>query len=612
MPVSAVMQIDELFQRGLVEDLDRHLAVMMLRLDPAADERLAWAVLLLSQASREGHVCISIPQLAGTPAWQQTDEPGVTLPQGADWLQALQLSPLVGNDPADEAVPLVLDRDGRFYLSRYWQYETNLAKALLRLSGGTQPPVDEARLRQGLARLFDRQSAESPDRQKLAAALAVYRRLAVISGGPGTGKTSTVVRLLALLLEQSPDRLPRIALAAPTGKAAARMQEAIRRARDSLAVTEEIREAIPAQATTLHRLLGVKPKSIHFRHNADNPLPLDILVVDEASMVDLALMAKLLDALDDRARLILLGDRDQLASVEAGSVMADICGQAPGFSAAFADSLSKATGEAVGGEETAEFADSVIELRHSYRFGADSGIGRLAQAINQGDDRRALALCKNAQYADLQAVFEAQGAALVEEVRRDIVEAYRPYRQAKTIEDAYAAFESYRVLCAHWQGNTGVDVLNRRVESLLTRAGLIKPEQIWYEGRPVMMIRNDYSLGLFNGDIGLTLPDSEGHLRVWFPKEDGGFRALSPMQLGEHQTVFAMTVHKSQGSEFDRVLCLLPDRPSAVLSRELLYTAVTRAKNSVLLAGPSGVFQGAVRQRMSRDSGLADQLWGKL
>ncbi len=513
----------------------------------------------------------------------------------------------------ERLTPLVLDLD-RLYLQRYWRFECDVAGFLLQRSEplGVAPES----IKPSLQRLFG-DAAVQPDWQKVAAAAVVNRRFGVISGGPGTGKTTTVIKLLALYIEQQQavGNSPRIRLAAPTGKAAARMAESISAARGGLDLAPGIARLIPQDASTLHRLLGVRPGSRGFRHHAENPLHLDLLIVDEASMVDLPMMARLLAALPQNARLILIGDRDQLASVEAGSVLGDICSWPGelGYGEAQAEYLSRACGlgrtELVAADARA-IADSLAQLRTSYRFGADSGIGQLARAVNRGDESQFQALWQQG-FADIawHRLDSAGYQALIDRC----VQGYRAYLQAsKAGEPAaqvLAAFGRFQLLCALRNGPYGVAGLNERIEQALAHAGLIAPQGHWYAGRPVIVTRNDRALDLFNGDIGITMENAEGELRVWFD-QGGEARALLPSRMPEHDTVYAMTVHKSQGSEFDQTLLLLPPEDAPVLTRELLYTGITRARQQFELYAPESLLKRVIGRRTQRASGLAGRLWG--
>ncbi len=576
--------------------LERAFVASLQRLEPDAPEAVLLAAALCCEALGRGDVCLPLARFAGKRPWPESD---ALLPRLELWRDQLQGSRLVGK-PGDYA-PLTLDAD-RLYLARYQAYEQQLAEQLLARAGDA-PSVDEAQLSESLARLFAF-NQQSPDWQRLAAAQAVRRRLAVISGGPGTGKTTTVVRLLAALLEQPGGERLAIGLAAPTGKAAARMAEAIRNAKASLPVSDAIKAALPDDARTLHRLLGSRGDSPKVRHDTANPLPLDVLVVDEASMVDLALMAKLVAALPPKARLVLLGDKDQLAAVEAGAVFAELC-EGRGFDAQAASDLQRITGQPVPAQAPrSQLGDAVVLLTHSHRFAGDSGIGELARRINEGDAKGSVALLQENR-TDLAWNSAPNATALVERLEQG----YAPYLQAARQSDpasAFVAFNSFRALTAQREGAFGVNGLNEALEARLKRRLGVAARERWYPGRAVMVRQNDYALGLFNGDIGLCLMSDHG-LRVYFEGDDG-FRPFAPARLPSHDSAFAMTVHKSQGSEFDEVLLALPEQPSPLLTRSLFYTGITRAKRKVeIWALPSRLLE-AVTTRAERAAGLAQRL----
>lgn len=564
--------------------LSRQFAASLQRLDPAAPPGVMQAAWLVCEAVAEGDVCADLAAASGQRRWQVAQQPGVVLPPLAEWEAQLCASRLVGA-PGSYA-PLILDERHRLYLARYWRYERILAADLLARAAMPCGDVELARLQADLDRLFG-VSGEEPDWQRAAAEKAVLRRLCVISGGPGTGKTSTVVRILAALQMHYHGKLT-IRLAAPTGKAAARMQEAVRNAKGRLGVTPEILAAIPEQAATLHRLLGSRPDSAKFRHGHDNPLPLDVLVVDEASMIDLALMAKLVEALPPSARLILLGDKDQLASVEAGAVFGDICAGA--------------------GEEDAGFAPAIALLHKSYRFGVDSGIGQLAQAIRLGDAERVLAALVDGHGDEIAWQQGENSTLLTQRLRSGYREYLEALRSQASAAELFERFGRFRALCAHREGSSGVAGLNQLLEDAMRRAGEISKRGAWYHGRPVMVTQNDYNLALFNGDIGIAMASS-GELRVVFQGADGRLRDYAPGRLPPHETVYAMTVHKSQGSEFDEVLLALPDEATPVINRALVYTAVTRARRRIELWGRQEVLEQAVGRAALRSSGLKDRLW---
>jgi exodeoxyribonuclease V alpha subunit len=594
--------------------LDHHFADFITRLDSAPCDALWLAAALASAATGRGHVCLDLATAAEGEV--QPFRPGPTPlrpPSAEQWRTALTACTTVGR-PGDYT-PLVLDDADRLYLHRSWDHERRVANGLL--SRCTAVPVDDERLRAGLDRYFPPRTGAT-DWQRVAAMASVTRRFTVISGGPGTGKTATVARILALLIEQAGEREPVLTLAAPTGKAAMRLRHSILRAMEQAGLSHGIRPRFPDQVQTIHRLLGVMPGSTSFRHNRDNPLCCDVLVVDEVSMVDLPLMARLLEALPDQARIILLGDQDQLASVEAGAVLADICnrGLQSRFSTGFHTMAEKLCGplpaEPAASADTSPpppIADSIIHLRTSYRFGADSGIGLLSRLINAGEGAAALDLLQSATHGDLswRPLPAAAGfdAAFTDAAR----EGYGAYARATTPESALEALERFRVLSPHRAGICGVANLNRLAEAAL---GLRRPEgQPWCRLLPLMVTGNNYELGLFNGDTAVLLDDPEsGRLSAFFPDPEGGLRRLSPLRLPPTEPALALTVHKSQGSEFDRVLLILPEGMSETLSREMLYTAVTRARSRVEIWGSEEAFLRAAGRRIERSSGLRDRLWG--
>lgn len=601
---------------GVLRPLDLQFA----RVVAGSDEpEMLLAAACLSAEAGAGHVCLMLEQLLpenlfdgrqpelAQAAWLAAGQLDV-----AGWQQRLSASAAVGD--GSTAMPMVLQQQ-RLYLQRMWQNEGEVAEFIS--SDSLPQAVEEAELRAILDQLFG-EATDEPDWQKIAAAVAATRRIAVISGGPGTGKTTTVAKLLAALVQLAEGRRLRIQLAAPTGKAAARLTESLGSAGKQLALTPEQRALFPTEASTLHRLLGAQPNSQRMRYHSGNRLHLDVLVVDEASMVDLPMMARLIAALPAQARVIFLGDRDQLASVEAGAVLGDICRFAEqGYSVARAEQLSRLTGCLLQGESAqaeAAVRDSLCLLRKSYRFDANSGIGQLASAVNTGNGKLALAALDGrfsdvsgyplAETQDYQALLDA------------CVTGYRDYlQQVVAGADAVAvlaAFARFQVLCALREGPFGIAGLNERIETGLQRAGLIqrKPGAAgrWYSGHPVMIGRNDSALGLFNGDIGIALRDETGELRVHFQLPDGSIKSVQPSRLPAHETAYAMTVHKSQGSEFDHTVLVLPNHFLPVLTRELVYTAITRARRQLSLYAIDTVLMRAIRTPTQRRSGLAERL----
>ncbi|MFP4615445.1 MAG: exodeoxyribonuclease V subunit alpha [Thiohalorhabdus sp.] len=599
--------LEALRGRGALDAVDVELARLLAEHDPAADWPVLLGTCLASHAPQQGDTCLDLAARAGRPL-PEGEEPLATAPDRDHWRAALAASALVGG-PGDFR-PLILEGD-RLYLQRYWDYEARIAADLRGRAAAPARPVDADALRAALERLFPDPPAEGPDWQRVAAAVAALRPLTLITGGPGTGKTTTVARLLAALLEQPEAESLRIALAAPTGKAAARMQEAIRHAKAELALGDDLKACIPEEARTLHRLLGSRMGSTQFRHHRDNPLPFDVVVVDEASMVDVALFAKLLDAVPHGARLVILGDRDQLAPVEAGAVLGEVAAAEPAFTPEFARALASLTGaEPPAAERPGPLADTVVALRRPHRFGDDGGLGPLVRAVKAGDADRVLAVLDDPAQAGVERRPLPQEAAEGEALIRELAAGFAGLIEAAAAGDSEAAFRAYRafgVLDAMRHGPWGTEALNRRLETALRRQGRIPAHGDWYPGRPVLVTHNDYRLGLFNGDVGIAIR-REGGLRVVFETPDGGHRALAPGRLPNFEPAFALTVHKSQGSELERAELLLPESASALNSRELLYTGISRAKRGLTLRADEATLRRAVTQPLERASGLGPKM----
>ncbi len=592
--------------------IDRHFADFILGESQGASAILKAVVSLLSSAVGSGDICLNLAEIAGREI--RIDGDAISIPEFDDLHPSLLKTPVVGS-PGDFR-PLVLDADGRLYLYRYWKYERDLAQVILDKTAIPCDTIDKMLLADGLERLFPAAAEKGADWQKVAALAALRKKFCIISGGPGTGKTSTVVKILSLLLEQAKNGPARIALAAPTGKAAARLKESIGTMSETLGSADAIIERIPREVSTIHRLLGPIAGSVHFRYSDKNPLPFDVVIVDEASMVALPLMAKLAAALKPDTRLILLGDRDQLASVEAGAALGDMCGagQQEVFSNEFSDLFFELTGDRIPpappDERLPPLADSLVVLKKNYRFPADSGIGAAGRAVNAGNGEDAIAILKG-DSADIVWHDVPKPEDLKKALTDAVIDGYGKYLAAGTAAEALGRFDAFRVLCALRQGPYGVADINVLIEEILMKKGLIDPQLRWYRGRPVLITVNDYNLKLFNGDVGISFPDLEGDgsPRVFFPAPDGGVRNLSPVRLPAHETVFAMTIHKSQGSEFDRVHMLFPGNDSPVLTRELIYTGITRARGKVDIWGNEEVFVSAVSRRTDRKSGLREALW---
>lgn len=606
-----------LYHAGIMREIDFHFARFISGLCPHDDPDIFMGAALVSNAAGNGDIYLDLALSAGKPLGESLGaESRLRCPELNAWTEKLHASPVVGSP--GELRPLILDKKNRLYLYRYWDYEKKLADLILNRAQEHIGAIDESLLRNSLQRLFPEVSDNGIDWQKVAALAAILKKFCLISGGPGTGKTFTVANILALLFEQAGDGRLEILLAAPTGKAAARLSESIRTAKKTLNCRKDIIDAIPSESYTIHRLLKTIPGSPYFIHNSENRLPADVLVVDEASMIDLALMSKLLEAIPATARLILIGDKDQLASVEAGSVLGDICdrNRVHGFSERFCKRLEKITGKEfnVGIEHDNlknGLQDCIVVLKKSFRFTDSSTIGQLSRSVNRGDVEKVLDVLKTSPIPINW--IETQGRKdLFQALAKKIIQGYAEYLKTTDPQTALERFNRFKILCAVNIGPFGVNAVNMLAEKALSREGLIQPEQDWYMGRPVLITRNDYNLGLFNGDMGLTLPapDSDNKdLYVYFPGSSGQLRRFLPQRLPEHATVFAMTVHKSQGSEFDDVLLILPEKDYPVLTRELIYTAITRARQNISIWGIEEVVRAAVLRKIERTSGLRDALW---
>ncbi|CNI58475.1 MULTISPECIES: exodeoxyribonuclease V subunit alpha [Yersinia] len=620
-----------LLEQAVRDHLLRPLDVQFSRMIAADnDPMLQLAAAILSAEAGAGHVCLPLSYLQADelfggrqPELSQALWQAAGAPDKLRWAQVLNNAPAVSD--GSQPTPLVLHND-RLYLQRMWQYEGDVVRFIASDNAASfineTRVVNETLLRETLDNLFGKAGPEI-DWQKVAAAVAATRRISVISGGPGTGKTTTVAKLLTALIQLSQGQRLRIQLAAPTGKAAARLTESLGNAIRQLPLTDDERKLFPEQASTLHRLLGAQPNSQRLRYHQGNPLSLDVLVVDEASMVDLPMMARLIAALPEKAQVIFLGDRDQLASVEAGAVLGDICRFAElGYSSTRAAQLARLTGCTLAGQipigdvqsDTVNVRDSLCLLRKSYRFDEKSGIGQLALAVNAGKYRDALSVL-NGAHSDIEH-FSLADADEYQALLEDCATGYQHYLQLATTgahaADVLSAFGRYQLLCALRTGPFGVSGLNERVEQLLHRKRLIErpvgPSGRWYVGRPVMIGLNDSALGLFNGDIGIALIDGEGELRVHFQLPDGNIKSVQPSRLPSHETAYAMTVHKSQGSEFEHTALVLPNTFMPVLTRELVYTAITRARQRLTLYCSEAVLSHAIRTPTLRLSGLVDRL----
>ncbi len=610
--------IKKLVDEGVFSYTDIHFAGLMQKIS-GNDERLFLAAALSSSQAGRGHVCFDIetsarPQLAD-----------ISYPEINEWVDFLKTCEVIGTP--GEFKPLILEDGKRLYLYRYWEYQKIIADYILKqaskenICSNSEIKV----LKDGMARLFPAFDTDTEnnyiDWQKIAACISVIKGFSVISGGPGTGKTTTITKVLALFAEQwaasRKDERIRIFLTAPTGKAAARLKTSISETKDFLNCSNNIKNMIPDEASTIHRLLGPIKNTPYFRYNEKRKLSADIIVVDESSMVDLALMSKLVQAVPEDARMIIIGDQDQLASVAAGAVLGDICntGETIYYSKGFCSILYEISGIKIGRVASdnikANLSDCITVLKKSYRFDDYSGIKSISKAVNYGDDASFFNSLKANQYKDIS-VASFENHEKPEEVLSTYIEAHlKPVFKAEDIKNKLLLFDRSRILCAVRKGPVGVEKLNILIEVILRNKGIITTDNVWYPGRPVMITRNDYQTGLFNGDIGITVRSEreEGLLEVCFMDHEGEIRRVRQYSIPECETVYAMTVHKSQGSEFDNVLFVMPDKDVPVLTRELIYTGITRARRFVEIKGDKAIIRQGIRRRTERVTGLRHALW---
>ncbi|MBF0376364.1 MAG: exodeoxyribonuclease V subunit alpha [Desulfamplus sp.] len=678
------IDLSKISKEAIFSDIDREFSYFISNIDKRYE--VALAALLVSYTTMAGNVCLYLPSFAGKALKDVVvdTECNLLLPELEQWTKILRNSRAVGKP--NDFVPMILDKSGRLYLQRYWYYEDMLARKIKdKIAIALEPsykPYNDPFISFLLDTLFpsnfssdllpkeslsknniktETLSCQSElDWQKAAAAASLINYFTVISGGPGTGKTTTIAKILIALciLEAKNGQKLSAAVTAPTGKAAARLMESINNAvekvvpiletfsfalekksdlfieelsptlekianlpktavnnlmaKDLGGLNNLLKETIPTEAHTIHRLLGYKHGSTFFRHNKDNPLPYDLVIVDESSMADLPLMSKLFDALSPKSRIILLGDNNQLSSVESGAVLGDICSGPDGFTKEFADKIkSMGSGfesilsSSIPNTSLPLIANSIVMLKKSFRFDEKSGIGALSSLVNGGKSKQAIELLVDGQYRDVRfidlSVEQNNINSLIEYIA---VEEYRKSLKASNPQEAFDLLTQFRILTPIRKGQGGLEEINRYIDNKLAgRYGTL------YNGLPVIVKRNDYGLNLYNGDIGIFLKEKDGGLKVFFQGQSG-FRKFMPGRLPEHEIAYTLTVHKSQGSEFDRVLLVIPDSKSPVLTREMLYTGITRAKKEVVIMASKDSITRMVENPIKRYSGLTEALWG--
>lgn len=568
---------------------------------------------LLSQKLTEGNICISVddvPENLNSTPYSKS----ITAKE------LISLKHLVSTQDV-LTTPFILHNE-RLYFQRYFKYETSIIHNLNDLIAAEKTVLanrmsqleSQRTLIQSLKtdyKLDNLTTKEKVDWQLVAVTQALLNNFTIITGGPGTGKTTTLAKLLIVLYALEPNA--KVALAAPTGKASMRMLESLKSS--TLNFTEETKTKIGQLVpSTIHSLLGYKRESVNFKHNAENPLPYDWVVVDEASMIDVPMFSKLLAAIGDNTRIILLGDKDQLASVEAGSLLGDLCQTLPSLNQ-FSDETAQWINTFITDDDRkiyAEFisdtkqllAGHIIELKYSHRFNSQGAIGKVSRAVIEGKVEEVKALIQNAQGTNV-IVDQKNDPALLE----NFVAGYEAYINEHDKAEALKKLNQLRVLVAVRQGPRGLYAINKAIELHLRKKALIKPDDEFYENRPIMITRNMYDLGLLNGDTGIMRKDASGNMKVWFEDGQGGIKSVLPAYLNYSETAFAMTIHKSQGSEFDHVMVILPEGTSnALLTRELLYTGITRAKSSITIQGEMATIEHAVNSCVKRISGITGRI----
>lgn len=576
------------------------------------EERLRPYAYLLSKRMQEGHICIhpaDVRIFKHEIPFEFEFEPGLLF----------RIPQYVSTRP-DRISPFILHKD-RLYLQRYFSYETQILESIQELMQAEIDMQNERREQlsnlkpfiQKLQATIDNTGLpinEKPDWQLIAALQAVLHNFSIITGGPGTGKTTTVAKILAILYTLQPNL--RVALAAPTGKAAVRMAESLKLT--SLNLPHEITEKFQSLApSTIHRLLKYIPGSVYFRYNSENPIPYDVIIVDEASMIDVPLFAKLLKAVPKSSRIIFLGDKNQLASVEAGSMLGDLCRTLSAtnilstYSSSFINNFiadpSRQIPPAFIGNTNAFLSEHIIELQRSHRFNSIGGIGQLSKAIIR-NDQLALESIFNAASGTEVIIDQAYSETVFDE----FVKGYEEYIREPDVQKALIKINKLRVLVAVREGERGLSTINRKIELTLRKRGLLQTDDEFYENRPIIVTQNNKDLQLFNGDVGIIRRDKDNTLRAWFEDSNKKIRSVMPAYISHAETVFAMTIHKSQGSEYDEVLVLLPDNTeNKLLTRELLYTAVTRAKSKVIIQGTKNIILSTAQAEVKRASGIQER-----
>lgn len=593
-------RISDWKERELISDLEKEFVRFLLELEENLPEEVIFAAVACIHAQQNGHLCFD---LNNTAEWLFEDErSGIELNEIRlnAWKQALVSCSLVSKDGSLQ--PMVLE-DGRLYLHRYWNYEEELA-SWLRVKSKRSNSIDT--VTKEVIQKFVKSGSDlfEIDWQQVALGLSFLKDLVVISGGPGTGKTHTVINILAAHSLVHGEKY-RVALAAPTGKAARRLIESVDTGKDNL--PKEILEEtnLPESAFTVHKLLGSNATGTHFKFNKENKLPYDLVVIDEASMLDITMWVRLIRALDENTKLVVLGDKDQLASVEAGSILGDICNGDNNFSQAISLELQKLLAVSVPSSESEiSLNDCVVFLTRSYRFGEHSGIQKLAKAINESDVEAAMEVLKSSKYPDVKWIKPTPGE--IEKLIYEYAVDHHTWYSGKSGEEQLSASHNKKILCALRRSNQGVEELNRVAEKLIRRKMNMLNSQEWYPGRIVMATRNNSLLKLRNGEIGIYKVKDAGYIEF----ENQETNKISTTRLTDYEPAYAITIHKSQGSEYNDIAILLSNEDNPILSKEILYTSVTRARENTLVCASESIIRKAIEKNIWRNSGLKGKIWG--
>lgn len=587
---------------GYITDLEREFVRFLLELDEELGDEVLLAAAACISAQRNGNLCLDLSGSNEKPFLFDEPETGIELTAElrSDWLKALSTCSLVSN--GHELQPLVLE-ERRLYLHRFWKYEEEFCHWIREKAKVHYALTDEA---ENLLKkiLPSGKDLFEINWQEVALILSFLKDLVVITGGPGTGKTHTVLSIIAAHAQLHKDEVFHIALAAPTGKAARRLMESIEEGRKRLPKDLSAKVAIPETALTVHKLLGSDFRGSSFKYHENNPLPYDLVIIDEASMLDINLWGRLTKAIASGTKLIVLGDKDQLASVEAGSILGDLCQGRNSFSKETAKAVAKVTGGSVEIEENApSINDCIVFLTKSYRFEEGSGIQKLAESINKGDSEQVISLLEANKYPDIK--WLPNTPENISYITKAFgVHHYRKYAD-ETPQRMQKTANEKKILCAIRRSSVGVDSINNRIESEIKReAGFLQNEK-WYHGRPIMATKNDPATRIKNGEIGLY--DSKNST-IRFEGEQNP--EISPARIQHYEPAFAITVHKSQGSEFEDVAILLPNEMNSILSKEILYTSVTRARRNTLVVANKEILKQTVEHSVHRKSGVKQKIWG--